>query len=235
MNKKNKTGLGLLSAACLVLLAPLASASEPAPQVYTFQVEFDGSGALRSATPVGSVDAPTAQLLRGELGTWLFEPTAQAGDAVTATWVRISAVPAGNGVAARVLSANVGPSPDVLSKPVFPKNAQRLGHEGVVVLEIETGPDGKVASAKLHDTVGKIDRAMANAALAAAADWSFRPERIDGAPQASRLLMPVCFVASSEESACAWTGPDNQQFGRNAIYTFNPAARVTSSTSYAVK
>lgn len=235
MNKKNKTGLGLLAAACLALVAPFASAAEPVPQVYTFQVQFDGNGTLKSARPVDHADDPTTQLLRSELEKWIFEPTAQVGSAVTTTWVRISAVPAGNGIAARVLSANVGPAPDVLSKPVFPKNARRLGHEGVVVLEIEASADGKVSSVKVHDTVGKIDRAMANAALDAARRWSFRPELVDGAAQASKVLMPVCFVASDDEDACAWTGPDNQHFGRNAIYTFNPAARVTSPTSYAVK
>lgn len=232
MGKHGIGAMGLV-AACMALSAPAASAGDAAARVYTFQVEVDRSGALTSVQPAGGAgDATTTAQLQRELATWVFERNGGSASGSVSTWVRVTALPAAGGSAARILSASVGPAPDALNLPDYPDNARRLGHEGVVVLELAVDADGAVQKASVHQTAGRINRAMANAALAAARGWSFRPERIDGAPQAGTLLMPVCFSVSAVP-ACQWTGPNDQALGRDAVVALAPTGRLTSPASYA--
>ncbi len=226
MGKYGLMGSGLM-ATCMAM-APLAMAGDA--QLYTFRVDVDANGAMSSVQPVGASDATAAQL-QGELAGWLFERP--AGEAVT-TFVRVSAIPAGEGTAPRILSASAGPAPDALSSPVYPESARRVGRQGVVVLELSTDANGTVQDVSVHDTVGQVDRAMANAAMAAARQWSFHPERINGAPQAGKLLMPVCFTVNAS-NACEWTGPNDQALGRDGLVALQPAARLASPASYALK
>ena len=232
MNRKNRVN-GWVAAACAVVL-PFAAAAGDAPRVYTYQVQLDGKGALQSATPVDAGDDATSRQLQAELAKWIFVPSANATSSVT-TWVRVNAIPATGDAPARALSANAGPAPDRLSKPTYPAHAQRKGYEGVVVLEVAVGADGAVSAARVHDTVGSIDRAMAESALAAARSWTFRQEVVDGVAQQGKLLMPVCFVASEDARSCEWKGPDKQHFGRHMVFAFDPAARLRSNPdSYAI-
>lgn len=234
MGKYGITATGLV-AACMALSVPVASAGDAGePQVYTFQVEVDGNGVPASVQAAGSThDAATIEQLRQELSAWLFERKGATGDTI-GTWMRVNAIPAREGVAARILSASAGPAPAALSRPDYPANARRLGHEGVVVLELAVDASGSVQAAAVRDTFGRVDRAMANAALTAARGWSFRPERINGAPQAGTLLMPVCFSVSSDR-ACEWTGPNDQALGRDAVVALAPIGRLSSPAAYAFK
>ena len=228
--EKHRMVAASMVAACMAM-APLAMAGDASDaQVYTFQVDVDAKGAMVSVQPVGTRDATAAQLQR-ELVGWLFERP--AGHAVT-TFVRVSAIAAGEGTAPRILSASAGPAPDALSRPAYPESARRVGRQGVVVLALSTDANGAVQDVAVHDTVGQVDRAMANAALAAARQWSFHPERIGGTPQAGKLLMPVCFTVNAS-SACNWTGPNDQAFGRDSMVALSPAARLASPARYALK
>ena len=102
------------------------------------------------------------------------------------------------------------------------------------MLEVAVGTDGAVSAARVHDTVGSIDRAMAESALAAARSWTFRQEVVDGVAQQGKLLMPVCFTVNAS-SACNWTGPNDQAFGRDSMVALSPAARLASPARYALK
>ena len=229
----NKCVLGMLGLATCMAMAPLLAHAGDAAQVYTFRVDVDGNGVLWSVQPVGPNDATTAQLQR-ELTDWLVERSGDAGGGAVTTWVRVNAIPGRDGASTRVLSASAGPAPEALTRPDYPANARRQGREGVVVLELAMDADGAVADAAVHGTFGAVDRAMANAALAAARNWSFRPETVDGAPQAGKLLMPVCFTVS-DARACEWTGPNAQLLGRDNVLALAPAVRLTLPAGYAVK
>lgn len=229
-----KGNLAGMLAVCLTGL-PLAGAvcGEPQPRIYTYEVELDASGALLSATPLRNADDATTRQLQAELRNWTFRPAQQDGhSARTSTWVRMTAIPASDGGPARVLSATAGPVPDRLRNPEFPEAAQVRGQQGVVVLKLAIDAQGRVQSVDVHDTVGRIDRAMANAAIAAARGWTFRPERVDGAPLASLLLMPVCFVASADSEACAWKGPQAQTFDRDTVLALDPVVRLAEPVAY---
>ncbi|GHB97323.1 TonB family protein [Thermomonas carbonis] len=216
----------ILGMSALATLAAAAGQPQQA-KVYTFQVELDERGALLSATPLrDAADATTTQLQQA-LRDWVFRPAQRDGTPIrTTTWVRVTAIPGEGTDSAQVLSATAGPAPDSLRKPAFPVAAQVRGQQGVIVLQIDMDAQGRVRAVDVHDTVGGVNLAMANAAMAAARDWTFRPERVNGEPQAGRLLMPVCFVSSSNKQACAWTGPDAQAFGRDTVLALDPAVRL---------
>ncbi len=224
----------ILGMSALATLAAAAGQPQQA-KVYTFQVELDERGALVSATPVRDAPDATTRQLQAELRDWVFRPAQRDGTPMrTSTWVRVTAIPREGAGAARVLSATAGPAPESLRKPAFPVAAQVRGQQGVIVLQLDMDAQGRVRAVDVHDTVGDVNLAMAKAAIAAARDWTFRPERVDGEPRAGRLLMPVCFVASANKQACAWTGPDAQAFGRDTVLALDPAVRLERE-AYAVR
>lgn len=218
------------------LASLVATAGQPQhSRVYTFQVELDERGVLISATPVRDAPDATTRQLQAELRDWVFRPAKRDGTPVrTSTWVRVTAIPGEGAGTTRVLSATAGPAPDSLRKPAFPVAAQVRGQQGVIVLQLDMDAQGRVRSVDVHDTVGDVNLAMAKAAITAARDWTFRPERVNGEPQAGRLLMPVCFVSSANRQACAWTGPDAQAFGRDTVLALDPAVRL-ERMAYAVR
>lgn len=225
MNIK-QVGRWILGMSAVATLAAAAGQPQQA-KVYTFQVELDARGALVSATPVRDADDGTTRQLQAELRDWVFRPAQRDGAPVrTSTWVRVTAIPVDGAKSARVLSATAGPAPESLRKPAFPVAAQVRGQQGVIVLQLDMDAQGRVRDVDVHDTVGDVNLAMAKAAIAAARDWTFRPEQVDGKPLAGRLLMPVCFVSSANKQACAWTGPDAQAFGRDTVLALDPAVRL---------
>ena len=222
-----KKWLGWMTGACVAVSFAAVAAEPKQARVYAFNVELDVSGAAVSVTPTREESAAINHQIREELRGWVFRPAQQNGEPVsTTTWLRVTAVPGEDGFAARILSASVGPLPQTLSKPLFPTAAQLRGNDGVVVLSLDMNAQGRVQDVVVYDTVGDVTRAMANAALAVARAWTFRPEQVEGVPQAAKLLMPVCFVATEAGDTCSWTGPDDQSFGRYTVLTLNPAAQL---------
>lgn len=229
MNKGH--ALGMLG---LVAALPLASAlaGEPASRVYTYQVELDARGTLLSATPQRQADDATTRRIGEELRNWVFQP-AQQGDRPmpTSTWVRVTAIPGADGAEPRILSATTGPAPESLRKPEFPASAQVRGNHGVVVLELQMDAQGAVKDVAVRDTVGAVNRAMAASAVAAAREWTFRPERVDGVALAGTLLMPVCFMGTAQQD-CDWTGPESRVYGRETVLALEPAVRIANPVAY---
>jgi len=183
---------------------------------------------VQSARPAHAGDDPTYARIADELRSWVFQAGALDGvPQPTTTWVRVLVDAGTSGEAARILSASAGPAPDRLQHPVFPAAAQRRGQHGVVVLELQTDQAGRVTDSRVHDTVGPVSRAMGQAAVEASRQWSFRPERVAGVPQASTLLMPVCFTAPPVSEDCTWSGPEARSYGRETVLALDPVARVT--------
>ncbi len=226
--------LGWLTAGGMAILPMNAFAGQDSTsRVYTFQVELDPQGTLVSAALVRDAPDATTRQLQDELQNWVFNAAQRDGRPVpTKTWVRVTAVPATQGSIAQVLSATAGPAPEMLRKPVFPVAAQRRGDTGVVVLQLDMDDQGRVQAVDVHTKVGDVSRRMAESAIAAARNWTFRPEQVDGVPQAGRLLMPVCFVAEAATDTCQWIGPDAQAMGRDSLLALDPAVRLTNPVAF---
>jgi TonB family protein len=217
-------------AGCAVAASMAASAGEAGrSQVYTYKVVLDADGRLVAAQPVRGGEDAASRLVAAELQHWAFQPVTHAGvPEAASTYVRVVAVPDADGGSPRILRATTGPAPDRLSQPAFPAAAQREGRQGVVVLQLAIDAAGKVSTAQVHDTEGDVNRAMAAAALAAARDWTFHPEQVDGAPVGGDMLVPVCFLASPDGD-CGWTGPNAQAYDRDTVLALEPRVRLAAS------
>lgn len=92
----------------------------------------------------------------------------------------------GSGVSAR-------PDYNVNPKPLYPLIARRLGAQGVVLLRVQVREDGSVATVELARSSGfaLLDD---SAARTVRESWRFLPARVDGAPVASWVEVPIRFV-----------------------------------------
>jgi TonB family protein len=233
-------------AVSVLLFSLAASAQQPAgtsspgdgnsqPVVYTYALELDSNGGITALAPKeampAQVDAELERLVRG----WVFVPAEVDNERVaTRTFLRIAVQPSRDAAQPlKLLSVTTGPAPDSLRSPEYPVSAKRRGEEGVVVLKLEVGADGRVQDVEFYGEKQRATRTLANAARAAAREWRFIPEQADGVPVSSTVVMPVCFMATDPTPAtCTWEGPDARRFSRMTVLTLDPAARVVTDIAY---
>lgn len=236
----------VLAGLTLISLALACSAAVAAPPAHsgnddsrlltvTYALDLDSDGRIRALEPTQPLPQDVADALEREIRNWQFEPAhvgTQAKD--IRTFLRIGVeVPDSRFDRIAVLSATTGPAPEHVPAPAYPNHALRRGVNGVVVLELAVGSDGLVRKV---DTFGRYDRTelpLAMAAQEAARAWRFTPERVDGRPVASTVLMPVCFVISEPTArTCEWEGPGASRFSRKAVLALEPAARLKTDIAY---
>ncbi len=206
-------------------------ATEESPQrVYTYALSLDAGGGVQEIVPHGFAPDAISRSLETEIGDWIFEPSAASQDnEPTRTFLRVVVKTDNVDRGYSLVSATTGPAPLTLDQPEYPINDQKRGNEGTVVLELRVASDGTVAQASVHGVSGTASRAMAGAALAAARDWTFMPEIVDGRAVEGTLLWPVCYLgARSSVSSCAWSGPDAQRRSSRMVLTLDPAIRLVS-------
>jgi protein TonB len=75
--------------------------------------------------------------------------------------------------------------------PLYPIESLRRREEGVVLLDVEVGPDGRASQISLNHSSGfpSLDGAAVDAVYA----WSFEPARAGGLPVSTRVVVPVRF------------------------------------------
>jgi protein TonB len=80
-------------------------------------------------------------------------------------------------------------------KPAYPAEARSLRQEGVVLLSVQVGPDGRVQGITLKRSSGfpLLDQA----AISGVKIWTFEPARTAGIAAASRVDVPVRFALSA--------------------------------------
>jgi protein TonB len=83
--------------------------------------------------------------------------------------------------------------PQPLSSPAprYPREAQRRGETGTVLLRVHVGPDGQPYSVDLVQSSGS--RALDRAASDAVRRWRFRPAVRDGQAIAGSVQVPITF------------------------------------------
>lgn len=221
----------------LALLLPATSQAAAAadldlPQrVYTYELDLDANGSVQSIAPHGFEADATSRQLDEEIRGWIFEAAAREGaGAAMRTYLRVVVAQQDKaGTDYELVAATTGPAPRSLALPDYPFRDQIRGSEGTVVLELGVGADGRVGEAQVRKVTGDASRAMANAALSAARDWTFTPEQVNGTAVPGTLLWPVCFLArDSSATNCAWDGPDAQRLSSKTVLTLDPTVRVVS-------
>ena len=94
--------------------------------------------------------------------------------------------------AVRVGGAILQPTKTKHINPVYPKAAQDVKVEGVVILETLIGVDGKITNARVLRSVPMLDQA----ALDAVMQWEFTPTRLNGQPVPVLMTVTVQFRLS---------------------------------------
>ena len=220
-----------IAIACIAALlgstALQANASDPADErhVYTYAVSLDHDGRVTALAPAGEIPPGAATALEQQVRGWLFQPVDDNGGADVDTWLRISTRTDGDRVP--VESATTGPAPRTMAVPEYPRAAGLRGESGVVVMRLDVDARGQVTKATVYDTGERPSRALASAAGEAALSWTFDPERVNGQPVASTVLLPMCFLTGEPTpQTCSWNGPQSRRFSRHTVLTLEPAARL---------
>ena len=194
-------------------------------QVYTYAVSLDHDGRVTALAPVGDVPPDAANVLDAQVRGWLFQPVDDNGGAEVDTWLRISTRTDSDGV--HVESATTGPAPRTMAFPDYPRAAGLRGESGVVVMRLDVDARGQVTDATVYDTGARPSRALATAARDAALSWTFDPERVNGQPVASTVLLPMCFLTGEPTpQTCSWNGTQSRRFSRHTVLTLEPVARL---------
>ncbi|HWB59170.1 MAG TPA: TonB family protein, partial [Chthoniobacteraceae bacterium] len=79
-------------------------------------------------------------------------------------------------------------------RPEYPDEARRLRQEGVVLLNVEVGTDGRPNDVTVKHSSGYP--LLDNAAVAAVKRWMFEPASVASIPVASKVDVPVRFTLS---------------------------------------
>lgn len=81
-------------------------------------------------------------------------------------------------------------------KPDYPRDAQRRGETGTVILRVNVGADGSTGDIDFMQRSGS--QALDRAAQQAVRKWTFRPEMRGGVATASTVEVPVVFTLPAE-------------------------------------
>jgi protein TonB len=93
--------------------------------------------------------------------------------------------------AAAPVADSAVPQPLSSPAPRYPREAQRRGETGTVLLRVHVGPDGKPYSVDLVQ--GSGSRALDRAASDAVRRWRFRPAMRNGEAVAGTVQVPITF------------------------------------------
>jgi protein TonB len=74
--------------------------------------------------------------------------------------------------------------------PVYPQEAQDAKVEGVVILEIVVGADGRVEDTRVLRSIPLLDQA----AIDAVSGWEFQPTLLNGAPTPVVMTVTINFT-----------------------------------------
>lgn len=140
-----------------------------------------------------------AEILR-RVRQFEFEPATVDGVAATTEThlaVQLAVEPAGERLVVKVAGAGIAPRMTRIVPPRFPRSQLTRSQGAKIDLQISYDAAGQVIEASVASAEPDL-KVFRKAALAAARDWRFAPERINGEAQAGSVLVPVRFeIASS--------------------------------------
>lgn len=163
--------------------------------VYSAEVELVAAPEVPAAETILPAErAPESEAVPEAVEEPRMKPqTKPAAKTVPASPPASPARPASSGGA----GAQIAARPNYLRNPApaYPEAARRNGEEGVVILVVRVGRDGRPMQVELGQTSGH--RQLDQAALRAVKKWFFEPARIGALPVESTVQIPVRFRIKS--------------------------------------
>jgi TonB family protein len=172
---------------------------------YSVAAEIDTNGHVASADlKAQDVDEAFASTIEGLVKQWRFRPAmANGAPAVAATTLTTQVVvdlDKNNSATVTVRYLRHGAAPDGLQQPPrYPVDAMRSRASAEVAVMATVDADGRPTKVELHSLMMNIDDArlgkhFANQCMDAVRQWKFQPERVNGQPVASRVVVPIKFT-----------------------------------------
>lgn len=175
-------------------------AAEVRGKSYQAGADVDAQGKVTATQFDADVPASIANVLTAAIKQWSFVPAKRDGQAVPAhTFIRLAlkALPDAQGqYSLRISFRGNGPRLLKFVGPVYPEVAKRTGVSGSVILAATVQPDGHLSELDISNGESRNKHALTafeRSALAAARQWRFAPEAVDGQPVATRMQIPVHF------------------------------------------
>jgi len=210
------------------LVPPVAAEAPPeAYRSYSFHVDVDDQGRVTAAQPVGEIPAALLPTVRALAEGAEFEP-ARIGDrpVPSRTLVKVRMRFQSGDDELRVEPVEISGGGGRLENsfpPRYPFESLRADIGALVWSYLSFNPDGSLDLAASRVESVDVVRGRGNpnsrerdnhtrrfeaAVLAAAANWTFVPDEVDGQPLAMSVRVPTRFCPSSQASRCAdfWTG-----------------------------
>jgi TonB family protein len=173
-------------------------AAEPPREVQvnaSLALDLDAEGRIVALEPVGKTAEGLKDFLLPEVSRWTFEPGRIDGQPVptqTTVIVTLAARKAGDDdLSLRIVDAKTGPRVAEAPPPRYPAESIRAREAGEVLLRVEVDGDGRATAVAVERSIAA--KSLANAAIKAARQWTFVPERVGGRPIASTVLLPIRF------------------------------------------
>lgn len=121
---------------------------------------------------------------------------AENADRATTPRTRTPAVAKPKAVAKATAPRTIAATPLNNPQPDYPRDAQRRGETGTVVLRVNVGADGSAGDVEFVQRSGS--QALDRAAQQAVSKWTFRPAMRGGVATASTVEVPVMFTLPAQ-------------------------------------
>jgi protein TonB len=159
------------------------------------EVHVSAAGTVEGAVEVGGA-APIAQLMRESVVNWRFEPARNESDEAVGSKVLLVVVTRAPALGGSVPPLPKAPRPAEASSEIpfperipMPELPPQARFPGVVLLEVEIGEEGEVASARVARSSDSFD----GVALDTIKSWKFAPATRNGTPIPARAYVLFSF------------------------------------------
>jgi hypothetical protein len=231
--RKSHWIVGLLLASPFASLAEQPSAAvdirasawvEVEPSGKAHVVEMGELTKLGAVAGLASIAENIRQRLRDRIESWEFTPATRAGVAVASSTnvsIALEGVDDGaGGFAVRIRSASTGPKLALKNMGGLTAAGNSAAEEGVVVVDVTYGEDGRVLTASVHDSktlvggkfVKRASQDLRKGLMRAAKSWVFMPEQVARHPVAGSGRVPIvfCFTARCQSAWDALQSPESE-------------------------
>ncbi len=115
--------------------------------------------------------------------------------------------------------------------PRYPSDAIQHRWQGIVVLKVDYGADGRVVATEQAQGAPTVAPSLVHSAQKAVKGWEFTPEIVGGHALAGSALISVCFdivpAGMRPKGGCAWTAPGAKSELRDSdAFALAPATRL---------
>ncbi|MFB9066592.1 energy transducer TonB [Pseudofulvimonas gallinarii] len=176
----------------------------------TAEADIDREGRIsRLVVPDDALDARLLREVRRVVPAWRFDPVLDAsGNAVTlATHMQIEVrmgADDGRGAPVEIQYAGMGPVVERSALP-YPPQAVSRRQQGEVSLRVRVTPEGKAEDIEILQSSGHS--LLDSGAKAAVAEWTFKPDRINGQPVPSTVTVPISYRMATRQQPSAASAP----------------------------